>query len=315
MDCQDVMVTICCITYNHEQYIREALESFVNQKTSFRYNIIIHDDASTDNTVNIIKEYCDKYPNIIIPVLQTENQYSKGVRIISQIIEPLVKSKYVAFCEGDDYWCDKNKLEEQITFLEKNNEYVACVHNTYLLNTKTGKKYQMFRNVDVSTENIIRSNKMQYHISSLVYRSELLHNEAMFVNTIQSVSDYPLSIFLSLSGKINFINENMSVYRYATDGSWTIRNNDLSRQKKNLIEKIEMLELANDYSCGEYDVFFYEAILKTRFKLYAISGDFKEISSSKYDSIWKEMKLSTRLMYKLGAMCPKVFVIKQKILG
>ena len=129
----DVVVSVLCTAYNHEKYIRSALDGFVNQKTNFRYEVLINDDASTDHTAAIIAEYEAKYPDIIKPVYQTENQYSKGVHIFQTILFPIAKGKYIAVCEGDDYWCDENKLQKQVDFLESHEGYAACVHNTRLM--------------------------------------------------------------------------------------------------------------------------------------------------------------------------------------
>ena len=114
----DPRATICCITYNHEEYIRDAIESFLMQKTHFPFEIIIHDDASTDKTAEIIKEYEIKYPDIIKPIYQTENQYSKGKKA-SLFTFMAARGKYIAFCEGDDYWIDPLKLQKQTELMEK----------------------------------------------------------------------------------------------------------------------------------------------------------------------------------------------------
>ena len=107
------MVSICCLAYNHEKYIRKTLEGFVNQKTNFNYEILIHDDCSTDNTVNIVEEYRKKYPKLIKPIYQKENQHSKGIKISNVYQFPRAQGKYIAMCEGDDYWTDMNKLQKQ----------------------------------------------------------------------------------------------------------------------------------------------------------------------------------------------------------
>ncbi len=118
------LVSICCITYNHENYIRDAIEGFLMQKTSFPIEIIIHDDASTDNTAQIIKEYEDKYPDLFCNIFQNENQWSKGGgSIFARFVYPQARGKYIALCEGDDYWTDPLKLQKQVDFLEENSEY------------------------------------------------------------------------------------------------------------------------------------------------------------------------------------------------
>lgn len=124
---KDIVVSICCITFNHASFIRECLEGFFMQKCDFEYEILIHDDASTDGTQEIIKEYQEKFPQIIKPIFQTENQYSKGNRSInSKFNFPRAKGKYIAICEGDDYWTDPLKLQKQVDFLEKYIDFGSC---------------------------------------------------------------------------------------------------------------------------------------------------------------------------------------------
>lgn len=118
------LVTVCCTTYNHESYVREAIESFLIQETEFPFEIIIHDDASTDGTAAIILEYAERYPRLIRTIIQTENQYSKAGLINPRFVFPKATGKYLALCEGDDYWMDRRKLQKQVTFLENNPDYV-----------------------------------------------------------------------------------------------------------------------------------------------------------------------------------------------
>ena len=111
------LVSINCITYNHEAYIRDALEGFLMQKTDFTFEILVHDDASTDQTANIIRKYEKKYPEIIKPIYQKENQYSQEVEISKQFQFPRARGKYIAICEGDDYWTNPYKLQKQVIVL------------------------------------------------------------------------------------------------------------------------------------------------------------------------------------------------------
>lgn len=122
------LVSINCITYNQELYLAEALNGFIMQKTDFPFEVIIHDDASTDKTADIIREYEANYPKIIKPFYETENQYSKHNGSFFNLINAKCKGKYIAMCEGDDYWTDENKLQIQVDFLEKHPDFSLCSH-------------------------------------------------------------------------------------------------------------------------------------------------------------------------------------------
>jgi len=121
-----VLASVCCLTYNHEDYIRDAIDGFLSQETDFPFEVIIHDDASTDRTADIIHDYAKRYPGIIRPIIQTENQFSKGGLIALRFVFPKAQGKYIAICEGDDFWTDKTKLQQQVSFLEDNPEYVIA---------------------------------------------------------------------------------------------------------------------------------------------------------------------------------------------
>ncbi|MCQ2304430.1 MAG: glycosyltransferase [Bacteroidales bacterium] len=128
----DCLVSISCFTYNHEPYIRQCLDGFVMQQTNFRFEAIVHDDASTDGTADIIREYAEKYPDIIKPIFETENQYSKHDGSLGRIMNEACTGKYIAMCEGDDYWTDPLKLQKQVDFLEEHEEYSMCFHKVVI---------------------------------------------------------------------------------------------------------------------------------------------------------------------------------------
>lgn len=119
------LVTIRCLVYNHAPYLRQCLDGFVKQKTNFRFEALVHDDASTDGSADIIREYAEKYPDIIVPLLETENLYSRQDGSFTRSMNLHTRGKYVAFCEGDDYWPNENKLQEQVDFLETHPDYSA----------------------------------------------------------------------------------------------------------------------------------------------------------------------------------------------
>ncbi len=117
------LLSVCCLTYNHRNYIERALNSILRQKRNFSIEIIVHDDASSDGTSDIIKRYSAKYPEIITAVYQQSNLIKSGTgifQIYTQHVFPLAKGKYIAICEGDDFWTDTRKLQKQIDFLEAN---------------------------------------------------------------------------------------------------------------------------------------------------------------------------------------------------
>ena len=120
------MVSIQCLVYNHEPYLRQCLDGFVMQKANFKFEAIVHDDVSTDRSAEIIREYAEKYPDIIKPIFEKENQFSKGFDKLSSIMNAAGKGKYIALCEGDDYWTDPLKLQKQVDFMEAHPDYAMC---------------------------------------------------------------------------------------------------------------------------------------------------------------------------------------------
>ena len=135
------LVSICCLTYNHAPFIRDCLEGFLAQQTTFPIEILIHDDASTDGTDAIIRQYTAQHPDIIFPLYETENQYSRGYAGKMDIVfnYSRARGKYIAYCEGDDYWTDPLKLQRQVDFMESHPDYSVCFHRCKRLNTRTGK--------------------------------------------------------------------------------------------------------------------------------------------------------------------------------
>lgn len=126
----NILVSVVCDVYNHEPYLRQCFDGFVMQRTNFKFEVLVHDDASTDKSAEIIIEYTNKYPDIFKPIIQKENQYSKGVGIWKTYQFPRVKGKYVALCEGDDYWTDPLKMQKQYDVLE-NSHNVILVYTNY----------------------------------------------------------------------------------------------------------------------------------------------------------------------------------------
>ena len=215
-------VTVWCLTYNQKEFIKDALEGFVMQKTSFPFEVIVHDDASTDGTTDIIKEYANNHPDIIKPMIETENQWQKGglkhiIKIMNEIHR---RGKYIAFCEGDDYWIDPLKLQRQVDFLDSHSDYSLCFHSAK-------KKYETNAVAWIDCENI---QDKDYDATDIFVNwtvptaSVLCRREAMdfYANLkhAEFIQNYDIFIILSCAmvGKLRGMHEQMSVYRIQGEG-------------------------------------------------------------------------------------------------
>ena len=255
----EAMVSICCLAYNHEPYIRDCLEGFVNQRTNFKYEVLIHDDASTDKTADIIREYEAKYPDIIKPIYQTENQYSKRVKITDTLNLPRAKGKYIAWCEGDDFWIDENKLQKQFDFMQAHPEYSACVHNSYRLNCKTGEKSLLStfsEDRDLSLEDVVTNMSGFFQTSSVFIKKELAIIPKEFYG--KDFSDYQRVIYLALNGKIRYFKDVMSVYRLFSSGSWSekLSNKTVEQIVEYYQNIIDVLTVIDQYTNEQHHELF-----------------------------------------------------------
>lgn len=193
------------------------------QKTNFPYEILIHDDASTDGTEEIIREYAAKYPDIIKPLFEAENQYSKGVSISKTFIFPRVTGKYMAFCEGDDYWIDENKLQKQVDFMEANPDYTICFHPVKRVFETKIRENDTFPTADMidagfTFEKLLKSNFIK--TNSVMYRWNAVKDAANNFPSDIMPGDWYLSMMFAKNGKMKFLNEVMSVYRINPNGVW-----------------------------------------------------------------------------------------------
>lgn len=242
------LVAIRCITYNHEQYIRDALEGFVMQKTNFPFVAIVHDDASTDGTATIIREYAEKYPDIIKPIFETENQYSKRDGSLAKIMRKAIEAtgaKYVALCEGDDYWIDPLKLQKQVDFLEANPEYEMCYTNFDIKNETTGKYTikafdshpRIFKKEYCSVEEFVLR-KGYVCPPSWVLRQELIPKSTF--DSLDGTFVY-FTHFLA-NTKVKYLTDTTAVYRILEESASHSSNPDkMYKRAKNLLKTQKIL--------------------------------------------------------------------------
>jgi glycosyltransferase involved in cell wall biosynthesis len=221
------VVSISCLAYNHAPYIKTCLDGFLMQKTSFAFEIIIHDDASTDGTKEIIEEYATKYPDIIFPICQKENQYSKGVKPTWAFNAPRWRGKYIALCEGDDYWTDQLKLQKQVDILEANPHLVGCFHNSeeryWNDYSKASSLYlSLPGGREVSIQELTQYNMVP--TASIVFKKpipdELFTDE--FLNL--AIGDWPLHLLNTRNGNYYYLPQVMSVRNLNPQSAWGMQD-------------------------------------------------------------------------------------------
>jgi glycosyltransferase involved in cell wall biosynthesis len=235
MNNQRPLVSIICPTYNHGKFIAQTLDGFLTQQTNFTFEIIVHDDASTDDTVAIIKQYEAKHPHLFANIYQTENQLSKDIASVTKITFAAARGKYIALCEGDDYWNDPDKLQKQIDFLEQNDAYTACCSNVFEL-----------RGTD---EIKIEGGKKTIQYRDLARGNCIYTNTVMFRNIIAipdwfskcSMCDWILWLLLSKKGDIYQFPEQMAVYRMHNSGIWVAKGKE--KNLKDMIAAYDILLL------------------------------------------------------------------------
>lgn len=314
---QDIKVSIICNTYNHKNYIREAIESFLMQKTDFAFEILIHDDASTDGTTDIVREYEKKYPNLIKPIYQKENQYSQRIDIGLNFQYPRVKGKYIALCEGDDYWTDCYKLQKQYEAMEMHPELDICAHAARYVEAETKTflgniEVQKVNNGVCSIEDLILNSGGYIATNSFFFRSEINKNIPRFRRFMPL--DYTIQIHGGLKGGMLFLPDNMSDYRVMSKGSWSsyMANNkqaSIEHQKK----KCEMLLLLNEDTDFKYDKVIQQRIHLWEFNIEYAQERYKILLSKKYKDIFSTYSFKARLKIRLKAYFPWLLKLKRKL--
>lgn len=241
------LVSVACITYNHETCIRDALEGFLMQVTDFPFEVIIGEDCSTDGTLHIVEEYRKRYPGIIKLLPSSKNLGIAGnfIRTVNA-----AKGEYIACCEGDDYWIDRAKLQQQVEFLETHNEFSMTAHRVHVVdNTKHGVRYTLydtFPKCVFTTEDILAKHCIP--TLSLVFRANRLHFPDWY-HSCRSL-DIAMELILSLSGPGEFFPREMGVYRHHDGGITKRRKNE----KEILYKSLYLFRSFDRYSNGRFSL-------------------------------------------------------------
>lgn len=229
----NILVSVVCDVYNHEPYLRQCFDGFVMQKTNFMFEVLVHDDASTDKSAEIIIEYTNKYPDIFKPIIQKENQYSKGVGIWKTYQFPRVKGKYVAFCEGDDYWIDPLKLQKQVTAIESDSKN-TMVYTAFSTVDETGNSiyrydlhYNMCKSKSGNIFPFLLFRNVVMTVSCMVNRNVL--ESKLYLDCNKSL-DYNLFLAASSLGNCIYLDYETCSYR-KVGNSMTNSNSNIVQQR------------------------------------------------------------------------------------
>ena len=261
----EVVVSVLCITFNHENYIRETLEGFLMQKTNFAFEVLIHEDASTDRTADIIREYETKYPNIFRVIYETENQYNKGIEYCHDLLAPMARGKYIALCEGDDAWIDDKKLQLQVDYMEEHPECSLVTHKAYLQYPRDWSGKRDARAMGYEEEGVVPFEKLytswSVATSTFMFRKEIYMPMPEFFRKAPT-GDEPLKFYLTSKGTVYYFDRVMSVYNRMSEGSWSARfdSENFEKQKEYCLGYMDFFEKLDDYMELEHHKLFEECI-------------------------------------------------------
>lgn len=311
-------VSIICIAYNHEEYIEKTLQSFIMQKTDFKFEILVHDDASTDNTANIIRKYEKQYPDIIKPIYQTINQYSQGVEIVYEFMYKRAKGEFLASSEGDDYWTDSLKLQKQYDFMQQHTEVSACIHADKLINEKGTRilGYRKLYNKDklMTVEDTVVNQKTVPTNSIFMrnyFTAEYVIPDWYFK---ADVTDFPLCLYLSTKGDIYYMNEVMSAYRVAAQNSWTRRvMSDSDKRRRHVDSMISLLQSFNEYTDYSYSDCIDKQIRRNKLG-YLMADEYLRMNDPK--RFYEQLKLKgikSRIKYTIFSILPRSVILHRRL--
>lgn len=280
---KDPKLSVILITYNHEKYVRKALDSILMQETDFPFEIVIGDDCSPDDTKNIIREYRKKHEDKIRIVFREKNTGRPTLNVYETTMK--CRGQYLAYLEGDDYWTDPHKLQKQVDFLESHPDYIACTHSHRMIDDngdfiedaellKISDLYDW--SGDFTMEDFKKSGRWPGHYASVVSRNiykNAKHDYTILYRAHDFVDDGQILLFLLMEGKIFRFDEVMSVWRYVRKpggNSWSSRSMKRNIQKEDILMTRTLMQwLEEEYGLGEYAVYKAQKDFETSLYLFA----------------------------------------------
>lgn len=268
------LVSVCMLSYNHAPYIRDALNSVLNQKTDFGFEILIHDDASLDNSQEIIREYAERYPKIVKPIYQSVNQHSQRIFPTLNFNYPRANLPFVAICECDDFWIDENKLQLQIDGLLENPEINLSFHAAFMFNSTKPEQALVFHgdyettNAIVPFTNVVLRTRGWIPTASCVIRQSAKKTLMEFLKSKDylTVGDLYLQFFSALPNGALFFSKPMSMYRFRTEHSWSKKvSKDVDFKGKHELAMIrsyvELNQMTNRHYQDIFTILIFQRLL------------------------------------------------------
>ena len=330
-----IAVSVLCASFNQEKYIRKMLDGLVMQKTTFPVEFLIHDDASTDHTAEIIREYAEKYPDRIVPFYETENQYSKGRNFLFDQMIPQARGKYLAICEGDDYWTDPEKLQRQYEIMEAHPECSVCVHDVNGITEDEKKVIRTFPMHPQETgimdtkhflHRLLVDREWVFHTTSYFLRADMVKKAieekyAFFMNALYI--DHGLMLLSAYAGKVYYLHRSMSVYRMQANGGVTntniSREQDVARRKARSergILSLEAFDQATKYAYHD-EVQLYLGYM--HFQIAECDGDYRFLMSREMKRYFRKLPKQVKMRVAIARFIPGFdklyFWVRKKIKG
>ena len=294
----EISVSVFVLTYNHVKYISRCLDSILSQKTNFEYEVIIHDDASTDGTIDILLSYRKKYGNRIRLIIQDSNKYSAGVNnIIFSYVIPAINGKYITYTDGDDYWCDDYKLQKQFDYMESHPDCSLCVHNVYCVDDKENilKNTYPKKAGFVKKKTIIDCPRGSYIASSSTFFRFDSYKKFDKWRLKYPVDDTSAFIQASFDGYVYKLKDRMSCYRRFSENSWSkeMKNKEKRIECNNqIIAALKMIDVDNKY----YKRFILRKINRVYFDNALLAKKFKTIFAFKNRYFFHQLRFKQKLL-------------------
>ncbi|MCK7645411.1 glycosyltransferase [Shewanella sp. JNE10-2] len=284
---EKIYVSIVCITFNQESYISDAIESFLAQVFTHRFEIVIHDDCSTDKTSEILNAYKERYPNIIRLVLQNQNQFSKGHKILPLAAKYAI-GEYLAICEGDDFWIDRNKLQLQFDLIMESPNTDICFTSAYMLH-EIGRfnHYASYSSIarTFTLSEVVRGGGMFMPTGSIMLNRNVFNRLPYWFNHVP-VGDLFLQIIASINGGASYLPNVTTVYRLNSVGSWSssqakkLRSLSIKEEYATLNKYLTYMELLSDYGIEDKDISFQKAVILSNSAKKLLSSNVVDVKAS-----------------------------------